>query len=84
MPDLIVEVISPSSIRTDRHIKFDTYERHGVAEYWLVDPKARVVEVHTLSHGEYALLGQYTGDEVITSQVLSGLAIVTSLIFLAK
>lgn len=83
-PDLIVEVISPSSIRTDRHIKFDTYERYGVAEYWLVDPKARAVEVHTLARGEYALLGQYTGDEVITSQVLEGLEIVTSTLFLAS
>lgn len=83
VPDLIVEVISPSSIRTDRHIKFDTYERYGVAEYWLVDPKARSVEVHTLARGEYALLGQYTGDEVISSQVLAGLAIVTSSLFLA-
>jgi Uma2 family endonuclease len=46
-----------------------------VAEYWLVDPKARSVEVYTLSRGEYALLGQYTGDEVITSRLLVGLAI---------
>ncbi len=83
-PDLIVEVISPSSIRTDRHIKFDTYERFGVAEYWLVDSKARAVEVHTLARGEYALLGQYTGDEVITSQVLAGLEIVAGSLFLAK
>jgi hypothetical protein len=43
-----------------------------------------VVEVHTLSRGEYALLGQYTGDEVISSNVLAGLEIVTSSIFLAK
>lgn len=38
-PTLIVEVISPSSIRLDRQIKFDAYERAGVAEYWLADPK---------------------------------------------
>lgn len=74
-PDLIVEVISPSSIRLDRSIKFDTYERYGVAEYWLVDLKWRGVEVHTLSNGEYALLGQYAGDDVIESHVLAGLQI---------
>lgn len=74
-PSLIVEVISPSSIRLDRQTKFDAYERAGVAEYWLVDPKARLVEVYTLFSGEYALLGQYTGDEVITSRLLAGLAI---------
>lgn len=82
VPDLIVEVISPSSIRMDRKVKYDTYEQHGVAEYWLVDPKTRSVEVHTLSHGEYALLGQYTEDEVVTSQVLTGLEIVASSLFL--
>lgn len=80
-PDLIVEVISPSSIRLDRHVKFDIYERSGVAEYWLADPKARLVEVYTLSNGEYALLGQYTGDEMIQSKVLTGLQIKTSTLF---
>jgi len=80
-PDLIVEVISPGSIRLDRHIKFDIYERTGVAEYWLADPKARLVEVYTLSNGEYALRGQYTNDEMIESQVLAGLQIKTSTLF---
>jgi len=80
-PDLIVEVLSPSSIRTDRHIKFDAYEQAGVAEYWLANPKTRSVEVHTLSRGEYALLGEFTADEVITSEILAGIAIVTSSLF---
>jgi Uma2 family endonuclease len=81
VPDLIVEVLSPSSIRTDRHIKFDAYEQAGVAEYWLANPKTRSVEVHTLSRGEYALLGEFTADEVITSEILAGIAIVTSSLF---
>jgi len=72
-PTLIVEVISPSSIRLDRQTKFDAYEQAGVAEYWLVDPKAQSTEVYTLARGEYALLGQYTGDELIISKVLEGL-----------
>lgn len=76
-----MEVISPSSIRLDRHIKFDVYERSGVPEYWLADPKARLVEVYTLSNGEYALLGQYTNDEMIESKVLAGLQIKTSTLF---
>jgi Uma2 family endonuclease len=80
-PDLIVEVISPGSIRLDRHIKFDAYERAGVPEYWLVDPKARLVEVYTCSNGEYALLGQYTSDEMIESKVMAGLRIKTSALF---
>jgi len=80
-PDLIVEVVSPSSIRLDRKVKFDAYEEAGVAEYWIADPKTRSVEVYTLSRGEYALHGQYTGDELIESALLEGLQIKTTLLF---
>jgi len=41
---LAVEIISPSSVRTDRIIKRDFYLRAGVAEYWIVDLDARIVE----------------------------------------
>jgi Uma2 family endonuclease len=82
VPDLIVEVISPSSIRLDRTVKFDAYEQTGVPEYWIIDHKARLVEVYTLARGEYALFGQYTGDELITSAVLPGLQIKVSSLFL--
>lgn len=80
-PDLIVEVVSPSSIRLDRTTKFDAYEAAGVAEYWIVDTKTRSVEVYTLARGEYALHGQYTGEELITSAILAGLQIKTSVLF---
>jgi len=80
-PDLIVEVLSPASIRTDRQIKFNVYEQAGVAEYWLADPKTRSVEVYTLSRGEYALLGQFTAAEIIESKVLAGLTITTGALF---
>lgn len=80
-PDLIVEVVSPSSIRLDRKTKFDAYEVAGVTEYWIADPKTRSVEVYTLARGEYALYGQYTGDELIISALLEGLQIKTSLLF---
>lgn len=82
-PDLVVEVISPSSIRLDRKTKFDAYEQHGVAEYWLVDPKLRGVEVYTRSNSEYALLGQYTGNDLIASSVLAGLQIKANDLFQA-
>ena len=80
-PDLIVEVISPSSIRTDQSIKFSAYEQAGVSEYWIANPKTRSVEVFTLSGGEYALVGQFINDEVIKSEVLAGLQIITSTLF---
>lgn len=38
-PDLVIEVISPGSVRTDRVTKFAEYEQAGVKEYWLIDPR---------------------------------------------
>lgn len=80
-PDLIVEVISPSSIRLDRQVKYRAYEQHGVAEYWLVDPKLRGIEIYTLAEGEYTLLGQYSDNDVIESNVLAGLQIKANSLF---
>jgi Uma2 family endonuclease len=42
---LAVEVLSPSSVRADRVVKRRTYQRHGVATYWIVDDDAKLVEV---------------------------------------
>jgi Uma2 family endonuclease len=80
-PDLIVEVLSPATSRVDRHVKFSAYEQAGVPEYWLVNPKTRSVEIFTLSGGEYAQLGEFTGDELIKSAILAGLTITTSTLF---
>lgn len=80
-PDLILEVVSPSSVRTDRVVKFTAYENAGVPEYWIANPHTRTVEVYTLSNGEYALLGEYTGDGRMQSLVLAGIDIVTSTLF---
>ncbi|MCE7988079.1 MAG: Uma2 family endonuclease [Caldilinea sp. CFX5] len=80
-PDLIVEVLSPESIRRDRVIKFTAYEAAGVTEYWIVNPHARTVEVYILARGEYATLGEFKDAETIQSQVLAGIAIVTNSLF---
>lgn len=80
-PDLIIEVISPGSFRLDRKVKFDAYEQARVPEYWLADPKTRSIEVYTLARGEYALYGQFTGNESIRSKVLEGIAIIASSLF---
>jgi Uma2 family endonuclease len=80
-PDLVVEVISPGSTRLDQVVKWNSYEQAGVPEYWLVHPKSRSVQVFTLVEGEYALLGEFVGDEPIESQVLAGLTIVAGTLF---
>jgi Uma2 family endonuclease len=80
-PDMVVEVISPSSVRTDRVIKFTAYEQASVAEYWIANPTTRTVEVYTLSNAEYALLGEFAGEDTITSSVLVGIELVVSSLF---
>ena len=82
-PDLIVEVLSRSTARTDRLVKFGAYERAGVREYWLVEPRTHSVEVYSLSEdGTYDLTGQYTPGETVTSTVLSDLALPVDDLFL--
>ena len=54
-PDLVVEVLSPSSITRDKGVKKDAYERAGVKEYWIVDPISQSIEVYHLREGRLAL-----------------------------
>jgi len=53
-PDMIVEVLSPSTAKHDWQFKFDIYEKHGVREYWIVHPDDKSVNVFILqSDGKY-------------------------------
>ena len=74
-PDLVVEILSPGTATYDRGYKQALYSRHGVREYWLVDPEAETVEV--LAEGAQALLLHTTHrrGENLTSPLLAGLAI---------
>jgi Uma2 family endonuclease len=82
-PELIIEVISPRSIRTDRYIKFAAYELAGVREYWLVDPRLRFIEVYTRSSeiAEYELEGQFVRREQVHSSVLPDLVLTVDSVF---
>ena len=51
-PDLVIEILSPSTAARDRNIKRKLYDRHGVAEYWIVDPKSEAVEVWGFTEAE--------------------------------
>jgi Uma2 family endonuclease len=49
-PDLVVEVLSPSTAKNDRGYKKSVYESYGVKEYWIVDPESRSLEVYLLKN----------------------------------
>ena len=52
-PDLVVEILSKSTAKTDRDKKFFKYEMYGVKEYWIVDPFMKRVEVYHLIEGKF-------------------------------
>jgi Uma2 family endonuclease len=74
-PDLIVEILSPSNWPLDRREKFQAYRDAGVSEYWIVDPRARLIEVFTLEDSGYALLSQCRTGDTARSAVLRGFEI---------
>lgn len=59
VPDLVVEVLSPSTAKNDRGYKKDLYEKSGVKEYWIVDPNMRSIESYLLLDGSYSMDGFY-------------------------
>jgi Uma2 family endonuclease len=55
-PDLLVEILSPSTAANDQHLKRKVYERAGVAEYWIVDPEEPGLTQLVLRDGAYTPL----------------------------
>lgn len=72
-PDLVVEVASASTRERDRHTKREIYERHGVSEYWLVDPAALAVAVYRRGEGGFGLPEEV--EDVLTSPLLPGFTV---------
>ena len=62
-PDLVVEILSPTTVRRDREAKRQIYPLHGIPNYWIVDPVERRIEAHVLSGSDYVLSAQASGEE---------------------
>lgn len=63
-PDFVVEVLSDSTERYDREIKFQDYEAHGIQEYWIVDAEKEVIEQYFLQDGEYEFFLKSNNGEI--------------------
>lgn len=73
-PDLVIEILSPSTIKHDRVTKLGKYLQAGVREYWIVDPESKIVSVHILKEGEY-IAKAYTDSDNVAVYVLEGCSI---------
>ena len=80
-PDLIVEILSPSTASKDLNEKYQLYEEHGVQEYWVVYPGEAVLEIYELQDGKYVSKGKFVKEDVVTTKVLPGLEIKLSEVF---
>ncbi len=80
-PDLVVEILSPATAKYDREYKMTLYSRHGVREYWLVDPEEDLVEVWTESETGLVQAAAYQRGDTLASPLLEGLNIPLEAIF---
>ena len=73
-PELVVEVLSPGSAneRRDREVKLALYSRQGVREYWIVDWRARAVQVYRHDGEALGLVATQGSDDELTSPLLPG------------
>lgn len=73
-PDMVVEVLSPASLRHDQVTKLNRYRKAGVREYWMISPEGRTVQVFLLENGKYVAQG-YTEEDTVRITVLENLSI---------
>lgn len=74
-PDLVVEVLSPSTRSRDRGVKMQRYAAAGVPHYWIADPRTRTLEAYRLAGQGYELVGTYGPGDVFRPELFPGLAI---------
>jgi len=80
-PDLVVEILSPSTAYYDLRHKKAIYARHGVKEYWIVDPGERSIELYENRGNEFVLVGKAIEEGEIGSIILPGFEVGLKAIF---
>ncbi len=80
-PDLVVEVLSPSTAYYDLKHKKSIYEKNGVREYWIVDPIEKTVEIFELQNGKFISSGELSKNEIAKSRLIAGLEVSLDVIF---
>jgi Uma2 family endonuclease len=67
-PDMVIEILSPSTASNDCIAKFNNYLKAGVREYWILDPETRTIQVHILDQGKYTTT-VYEADKKKTAAI---------------
>ncbi len=80
IPDLVVEVLSSSTEKRDRGVKFEDYAAHGVGEYWIIDTDQQTVEQYLLENGDYDLKFKGASGDLV-SKVVPGFSIPVVAVF---
>ena len=80
-PELIIEILSPSTSSKDMITKRLLYERHGVKEYWIVDPVHRIVTAYRLEGAKFTTFEHFSHKDTLTTPLFPGLEINLSQVF---
>jgi len=81
VPDLTIEVLSPTTKGNDPRLKLSLYERFGVPEYWIVDPETNTIQMFPLACGHYPAPLELHKIDVLSTPFLPGLSIPLSEVF---
>ena len=73
VPNLVIEILSPSTGKNDRGKKMQAYEFHGVQEYWIVDLANRIIEVYVLENKRFILHSYCLEKEKVVSKLFNEL-----------
>ncbi|HEY3123497.1 MAG TPA: Uma2 family endonuclease [Thermoanaerobaculia bacterium] len=82
VPDLVIEILSPSNKEYDRETKMRAYEKAGVPEIWYFDPEDDSAEVLSLgADGRYVVTAELSGNAAIVSRALPGFSLTLGDVF---
>jgi Uma2 family endonuclease len=82
-PDLVVEILSPSTVKHDLLYKFNKYLEAGVREYWIVDPDEKTVSVYVLEGGRFVFY-EYEWETAVQASALPGFTLELKSVFTAS
>lgn len=71
-PDMVIEILSPSTAYYDIKKKYKLYEKFGVREYWIVDPEMKSVELYSLTQGKFQMSAGLSEQGTVKSGILEG------------